>query len=171
MKSFNILQECTYYQVNLLKVSDELRNKIMEEAGLDSDCVTYMESEDNIDYYGIPSDAIDYDSQEFDEDQLESILEDLVGKFPHYLVFAGGCKWNGSSGYKFCDHIVDTVYRDYDIEIVAKEQGKNALLCSESSHDVPMGAPTYIVGLTEKEYDKLSEASFDEIEAFVQSRF
>ncbi len=169
--NINFLKECTYHSVNLLKVPNELRNKIMEEAGLDADCTTYIESLDNIEFYNIPSEAVDWDDASFDEDQLESILLDTIGKFPHYLVFAQNCKWNGASGYKFCDNILNTVYRDYDSDIIGEQQGKNAIKCKEYSHDVPTGAPTYIIGLTEEEYEKLLDSDFNDIEQFVQSKF
>ena len=170
----DLLKENTWYTVDLLKIKDDaLRDKIMEEAGIDPDNVTYQESEDNIEFYGIPAEAVDWDSQEFDEEQLTDTLYELVGKCPHYLVLAKNCRWNGASGLKFCDDVIGTVTRDYEVSIVANKQGKNAILCVESSHDVPTGAPTYIVGLTEAEYNKLSKLSenFDEIEKFVESRF
>lgn len=169
--AINLLASCTYYSVDLSKVSPELRTKLINDAGLDEDQRTYTESGDNLEYYHIPAEAVNWDSAWFDGDELSELLTENIGKFPYYLVFAKNCTWNGSSGYTFCDKIVNTCYRDYDVTLILEKTGKNAILCTESSHDVPCGAPTYIVGLNEKEYNKLQDASFDDIEKFALSKF
>ena len=49
------------------------------------------------------------------------------------------------------------------------EEGK--FKARESSHDVPMGSTTYVIGLSEKEYEELRESNFEAVEAFVKSKF
>lgn len=168
----NILYACTTYTVNLLKINEEIREEIEQSWGkLDADCTEITMTLNDIDDFEIPSDVVDYDSFDFDEEELQYILEDLIGNHPHYLVFASNCTWNGVSGYKFCTNIIDTCARNYDISLTLKEKGTNAILCTEYSHDVPTGSPTYIIGLSNKEYNKLENADFSEVENFAKSKF
>lgn len=164
----NILAACTFYDVELLKLDKQLYDKLAKEYDIDADCPLLRISETDIEFHDIPVDAVDWDSCEFDEYGLEDIMEGYVGKYPHYLVFASGCRWNGSSGYKLCDNILQTVYRDYDISLEFVDKGKRKAAFIESSHDVPTGSTTYIVGLTNREYNKLVDAEFEEVESFIE---
>lgn len=111
------------------------------------------------------------DDGEVDLDAAEMMLTNLIGKHPYYLVFAKGCRYNGASGYKFCNNIIDTFMRDYESNIIIVDNTKNAIKCRESSHDVPMGSDTYIIGLTRSEYEHYEDADFTEIEQFALSKF
>lgn len=85
-----------------------------------------------------------------------------------YLVYAYGCRWNGASGYKICDKIEETIYRDHDATLRPREctdQG-NILVCIESSQDVPTGATTVIVALNNKDRTRLEDATFDKVKVF-----
>lgn len=164
---YNLLDECSLYKVNLQNISNELRVKLSENYSLDgTESIGFIYLSD-IKKLNIPENETEF--YMFDEYMLENILINALDDFPHYLVFASRCKWNGESGYEFCDNIVDTCYRDdYDVNIaVQAEVANKALVCLESSHDRPTGSHTIIVGLTEDEYEKLSEANFNEIEQYV----
>ena len=176
----NILDSVTYYDVNLNKVDDEIKKKIEEDFGaIDTELPDSEKIEPDwlnmtahdIDRYGIDSSAVDWDSGEFIEEELEWLLESYLNSHPHYLVFASGCRWNGASGYTFCENITDTVKRNYEISLVLEEQGESSIKCIESSHDVPTGSTTIIVGLTEEEYERLEDAEFSEVEKFAMSKF
>ena len=176
----NILDSVTYYNVNLNKVDDEIKKKMEEDFGaLDTKSPDSKRIEPDwlnmtlhdIDRYGIDSNAVDWDSGEFIEEELEWLLESYLNSHPHYLVFASGCRWNGASGYTFCENITDTVKRRYEISLVLEEQGESSIKCIESSHDVPTGSTTIIVGLTEEEYERLEDADFSEVEKFAMSKF
>lgn len=108
---------------------------------------------------------------EVDLDMAEMMLTNLIGKHPYYLVFAKGCRWNGSSGYKFCNNIISTFMRDYESNIIIVDHNQNAIKCRESSHDVPMGSDTYIIGLTMPDYERYKDADFTEIEQLALSKF
>lgn len=167
----NILDSVTYYSVNLEKVDSEIKKKMDEEYGsLDGETFLSISMHD-IDKFNIDYDAVNWDSSEFMDDELEWLLESYLNNHPYYLVFASGCRWNGASGYKICSDIKDTVYRGYDVTLILEEQGKNCIKCRESSHDVPMGSTTIIIGLSNEEYEKLEDAEFDEIEQFAMSKF
>ena len=164
----NILASCTFYDINLLKLNKDLYDKLANEYNIDADCSVLQISETDIEFHNIPSEAIDYDSCEFDDYSLEDIMENYVGKYPHYLVFASGCRWNGTSGYKIVDNILATVYRNYEISLEFINKGKRKAEFIEGSHDVPTGSTTYIVGLTEDEYNQLVDAEFEEVESFLE---
>lgn len=169
----NILDSVTYYTVDLEKIDDETKKRMEEDFGsLDEENSPYLSiTMHDIDRYDIDSNAVNWDTGKFMEDELEWLLESYLNSHPHYLVFASGCRWNGVSGYTFCEDIKDTVYRNYDITLTLEEQGESCIRCRESSHDVPMGSTTIIVGLTEDEYERLEDAEFEEIENFAMSKF
>lgn len=180
MKEFDIFESVTYYNVNLNKVNEETKKKMEEDMSALDSALSNSEriepdwmsiSAYDIDRYGIDSDAVNWESGEFMEEELEWLLESYLNSHPHYLVFAAGCRWNGASGYKFCEDIKETVYRNYDVTLTLEEQGESCIKCREYSHDVPMGNITIIVGITEKEYERLEDANFEEIENFAKSKF
>jgi hypothetical protein len=82
----------------------------------------------------------------------------LIKPYDHYLVCAYHCRWDGVSGYKITDSLEDALYRDYDYHqyFIGGSRGGKTILLSESSHDVPMGHSVVVIGLTDKEYEKLS---------------
>ena len=106
--------------------------------------------------------------EEYDSVAGEEILSLFIRDAKHYLVFAYGCKWDGSNGYKISERRLNAVRRSYDAiitPIVGTPSGKT-LVCRESSHDVPMGGTTVIVALTDKEYETLNDSFFSTVEAF-----
>lgn len=165
----NILAACTLYEVDLLKLSEEMYDKLSNDFSIDADCTILTLSEEDIYKYEIPYQAVNLDSCQFDEDELAFIMEDILGNYPHYLVFASGCKWNGSNGYKIVEDITETCYRDYDISLSPIDKGRRKASFLESSHDVPTGSTTYMIGITDEEYDKLANAEFEEVESFVNT--
>ena len=170
-KDTNIIDTCTYFKVDISKATMELRDFLDKEIGLDPDTMEIVLDKNSIDAYNIPLEFINWESEDLDEDELEELLYDMIGKFPHYLVFAQHCTWNGASGYMFCEDIKKTVYRTYDASIYYEEEKPGCLKCTESSHDVPGGQPTYIIGLSEKEYNKLKNSTFEDVEKFALSKF
>lgn len=168
----NILASCLYCTVDLLKVDDKTRETISKEFNVDADNTMLSMSEEDIKEFNIDYSAIDPKSYEFDEYILEDILTTMLGKHPYYLVYAKGCKWNGASGYTFCTDIKNTVSRGYEISLETQEEiTDRAIKCIESSHDVPNGGITIIVGISNKEYKKLENADFNKIEEFVFNIF
>lgn len=164
----NILDSCTFYEVDLTKLnSEQLRNFVgdsLDEGRL----ILSLEAIKNAD---IPEEVIDWESGEFDQEELNYILTDKIGRLPHYLVVACGCRWDGASGYMFTDEITKTCERSYDISLDLVEEGRNAIKCREYSHDVPMGGTTYIIGLTEEEFELLEEKELDNLIEIAEARF
>lgn len=109
---------------------------------------------------------------EFSEDEFLDFMEQFLKEYDHYLVVAYSSNWRGQTGYKFTDNIIDTVYRKYDVtqNIIGGTNSRKSLLIKEYHHDVPMGHETIIVGLTEKEYEKLDCSSFEDIIEFADTK-
>ena len=93
-----------------------------------------------------------------DEYMYKDFISELIKPYNHYLVCAYHCRWDGASGYKIADSLEDALSRDYDYHqyFMGGSRGGKTILLSESSHDVPMGHRVVIIGLTNKEYEKLS---------------
>lgn len=163
----NLIGENTWFKVDITKMSEELREKIIKEANLDSDCIIYDESLDNIEYYGIPKEAVNWSTRDFRDDELELTLKELIGEFPHYMTFYKGSDHPTVSFYNDVLKTVDI--DDHYHEVTINKQGKNAILGVDSS--MHSSTPIYIVGLTREEYEKLVALPNDDIESDVLARF
>lgn len=98
-----------------------------------------------------------------DECMYDDLISSLIKPYDHYLVCAYGCRWDGASGYKIADSLEDALCRDYDYHQYfngGSRGGKSMMLC-EYSHDVPMGHRVMVIGLTNKEYERLSYWDID----------
>ena len=166
-ENMDIFECCTHYCFKDDLEPEDIKK--IENAGYDYEEGAYNSVDGaTADAYGL-WDLVDWSSAEFDEYECADLLESWVGQHPHYLTFASGCTWNGASGYGFSSKILDTVRRPYEITLIYKDHiDGRALICRESSHDVPMGSTTYIIGLTDEEYETLEDSNFEAVEAFVK---
>ena len=160
---------CTYCPVDVTKMPPIKRQELVTNHVIESDMETVMISSEDISRYCIMTDAVDWGNSWFDEDRLREELLDWVGEYPHYLVLALNCRWDGSDGYMLTNVLTDTVIRNYEIAISPDRKIRKGAAFLEYSHDVPQGATTYIIGLTEREYSRLSKADFDTVHSFVLS--
>ena len=135
----------------------------LEEMGYDLDdwndaIWVHDEDIDDISIYAYPKDW------EYDEYEAEEELSNYLPKAEsgHYLVLASGVRWNGANGYAIVDNVLDTIYRDYENTVYLEEVKNGMAICAEYSHDVPMGGSTYIVALTNDEYEQVMEWLDDE---------
>ena len=172
----NIIEQFTYYKIYISRVNNPQIVEYLQDAlSFGEDIVTTSGNEisyicERFNDNKWIDEAVDFSSAETDLAELEDWLTSHLGNRSHYLVFAKSCTWRGASGFKFCDNVNDTLFRNYDATFIFKKDIKNGIEILESSHDVPTGSPTYIFGLTNKEFDKLEDAEFDTIEAFVNER-
>lgn len=113
-----------------------------------------------------------YEGYGFSKDEFLDFMEQFLKEYDHYLVVAYNSNWRGQTGYRFTDNIIDTVYRKYDVtqNILGGTNSRKSLLIMEYHHDVPMGHETIIIGLTEKEYEKLDCSSFEDIIEFADTK-
>lgn len=93
-------------------------------------------------------------------------------QYSNYLCFLKNARWNGASGYKFFNDIVDALNnRGYDFEARKERNSRKWYYRVEYHHDRPTGHPAIIIGLTSAEYNKLKWACFDTIEDFADKYF
>lgn len=113
-----------------------------------------------------------YEGYGFSKYEFLDFMEQFLKEYDHYLVVAYSSNWRGQTGYRFTDNIRDTVYRNYDVtqNIIGGTNSRKSLLIMEYHHDVPMGHETIIIGLTDKEYEKLDYSSFEDIIDFADTQ-
>ena len=169
LKNINIRDYGSYVWTPYLNIKSEYRNdfEIFDAEEYASVSVPYIEIDELLD------DPLNYEwcmGSDFDEDEYMDFISELIKTANHYLVCAYHCTWNGRTGYKFVDTLSDAFYREYDCSQYYKggSRGGKSICISEYSHDVPMGHTTMIIGLTDKEYEKLSywDVDFDTVIKF-----
>ena len=104
----------------------------------------------------------------WDDVDAVDTLQCFIKEAPAYLVFLSGYRWNGSSGYVLTRDITGIIHRGYDCTICPRiaSSGGKTLVCTENSHDVPMGSTTICVALTAAEYQMLQNSDFEAVERF-----
>lgn len=157
---------CTICDVPLNRIPKSIREELDCDFDSDENCTVALNQCD-IDKYEL---WYDVSYSELDENELESLLDGIIKKAEHYLVFAYGIRWDGADGYTFCDSPVNIMHRSYECShyIRKASAGGKVLEFIESSHDVPMGALCYAIALTDGEYDRLSNADWKTVEAFAK---
>ena len=102
-----------------------------------------------------------------DEIEINDYFKQLMNykKYNHYLVVLFNSRWTGASGYKIFDNYMECFYRDYDNTMYVKGSSRSGkyLKLREYHHDKPMGHDSIIIGLTDREYEKLDNMNIDEI--------
>lgn len=157
VKNKNITDVGCYVWTPYLNLKSEYKDdfEIYDDEEYASVCIAYADINE------ILNDPFNYEwcmGSDFDEYEYRDFISQLIKPYDHYLVCAYHCRWDGASGYKIADSIEDALYRDYDYHQYYEggSRGGKTILLSESSHDVPMGHRVMVIGLTDKEYEKLS---------------
>lgn len=139
------------------------------------DLFTYRYNRE-IDCYVSECDIAFENLEQYDDDWYvdhimeKEIIDSVLKKANHYLVYADGITWNHAAGFKICDYAEECFHRSYDFNIYLDDvsSGGKVLHAVECSHDCPMGSPVYIIALTDREYNKLINAErFETIRDFV----
>lgn len=127
-------------------------------------------SEYEIDFHNL-FDYVNWNFYDYNEYDLEELAGKLIKKANNYLVIACNCTWNGATGYMIADSLTEAVSRDYDARIypVDVTRGGKVLTCSEYSHDVPTGATTYIIALTDREKKVIDNNGWDAVEKILKN--
>lgn len=163
LKQMNIQEVGVYYDVPIKDIYEDKRDEfdyedlddsvLLDKISIDSGC--YVENFDNIEY--------DYT----DEIEIEDTIMQLMNykKYNHYLVVLFNSRWTSASGYKIFDNYKECFYRDYDVNMYVKGSSRSGkyLKLREYHHDVPMGHDSIIIGLTDREYEKLDNMNIYEI--------
>ena len=164
LKRVDLQQVGVYYSVPIRDIFEEKRAEFDYE-DLENDTILldrysidsgeYVENYDNIEY--------DYT----DEIEIDDYFKQLMNykKYNHYLVVLFNSRWTGASGYKIFDDYMECFYRDYDNTMYVKGSSRSGkyLKLREYHHDKPMGHDSIIIGLTDREYEKLDNMNIDKI--------
>lgn len=161
LKKVNIQEIGVYYTIPIKNIKEDKRNEFDYEdledyITLDSETINdsdYIEDYSNIEY--------DYT----DTWEIEDFLGNLMNtkKYEHYLVLLDYATWCNSSGVKIFNDYKECFYRNYDSSMYYEDSSKKGkiLTLREYHHDKPTGHNTYIIGLTETEYNKLENKSIE----------
>lgn len=108
----------------------------------------------------------------FDEYVFSDFINGLIKPFEHYLVCAYNSNWLKQTGYKIVDSLEDAFNRSYDVSqyYSGGSSGGKSIVITEYHHDVPMGHSTMIIGLTDKEFDKLDNSDFETVIKFADEK-
>ena len=162
-KDIDLQQVGTYYSVPIKDIFEEKRKEfdfenlddyiLLNKYSIDSG--EYVENYNNINY------------EYTDELEIDYYFHQLMNykKYNHYLVVLFNSRWNGASGYKIFNNYMDCFCRDYDNTMYVKGSSKMGkyLKLREYHHDNPMGHDSIIIGLTDREYEKLDNMNIEQI--------
>ena len=157
IKDRNIQEIGCYVWTPYLNIKSEYRDdfEIWDDEEYASVSIPYADRDELLD------DPLNYEwcmGSDFDEWEYKDFISELIKSANHYLVCAYHSNWLGQTGYKIVDDISDAFYRNYECHqyYIGGSSGGKSICISEYHHDAPMGHTTMIVGLTDKEYEKLS---------------
>ena len=154
-----------YYRVPVKDLTEEWQKyceedqeyELVSQYDIDKDC---LENYDNLEY--------DYT----DDYEITEMLNGLMNpNYNHYLVVLFNSTWNNASGCAIFNDYQKCFYRSYDCHMYVSGSSKNGkyLRLCESHHDKPCGHTTLIMGLTDREYEKIDRMDIDEVIDFGKS--
>ena len=147
-------------------LTEEAKKRIMKEYGFKS------EEEAEQEYFFVGSDIEEEDIEDWDEyseewfednfyNDIAYLLEKVFKRdYPYFLCHSVRGDWMGNSSYQFYskDEVENGGFIESDYHnstyIVDYYKGK-VLELREHHHDVPLGHPVYLIGLTEDQYSEL----------------
>ena len=168
-KDIDLQEVGVYYSVPIKDIFEEKRAEfdyedlekdtiLLDRSSIDSG--EYVENYNNIIY------------EYTDEVEIDYFFHQLMNykKYNHYLVVLFNSRWNGASAYKIFNNYMDCFYRDYDNTMYVKgsSRGGKYLKLREYHHDNPMGHDSIIIGLTDREYEKIDNMNIDQIIDFAK---
>lgn len=165
LKGVDLQQVGVYYSVPIKDIYEDKRKEFDYDEELENDYVS-------LDRYSIDSGEYveNYDNCEYDytdEMEIDDYFKSLMNykKYDYYLVVLFNSRWTNASGYKIFNDYMECFYRDYDNTMYVKGSSRSGkyLKLREYHHDKPMGHDTIIIGLTDREYEKLSNMNIEEI--------
>lgn len=114
---------------------------------------------------------VEYDST--DDIIINEEIDCIFPDYNHFLLVAYNHTWDKRTGYKIVNDKIDILLRDYDVStyIVGATKNKKSILFQEFSHDCPTGYELLVIGLTDKEYEKIENYNFDKVLNFAKNNF
>lgn len=114
----------------------------------------------------------DYDGEYYDEANYDDFIDALLKDYDNYLVVGLGMNWRGGNGYKITNNKLDCFYRNYDCSqyVTGFSRGGKTLILREHHHDVPLGYGLIVIGITDREKDKLEYLDFEKIIEYAKAK-
>lgn len=160
-----IIGSCTTYNINLSKLSDEIKELIyLEYDNRDIEMATL--SVNQIRKFNIPSNAIDYNSEEKSEEDLDAMMLNLVGNYNHYLLINERLTHNGFNGHTFISNRVDILDMFQELYIQSELIPNKVILGKVDFYEDYFNQPITIIGLSDKEYNNIKEMDYFAIKEF-----
>lgn len=167
---YNLIGAAASYTISLNKLPDIIKSKLLLDNIITTDLEYVTLCQNIISKYNIPESAIIYDTFNFDEELIYDYLKAVIGEYNNYLTYQEKCTIHNIPGYKIHSELERTpIAVDASAIYVAKEYDNKAIKLIVSSHDYPTGVEVCIIGLSDKEFDKLNDASFDKIQEFINN--
>lgn len=170
-KGRTINELCNFYMLDNSTLTEDDQKKIIE-AGYDA-----WSANGSFGEVEVPEWLFDtlhqgaaYTDTYFDDEEFDYIMKNMIKLSSYgYLVINSCCDWLHRTGYPTADTIKEAFERCYDVtqEIIAATSGGKMLKIRESSHDVPIGASTYVIALNKKERALVDKGNFDFAHAYI----
>ena len=169
----NLHEVGVYYTGPIGAILEEYQEDFRLNYGLESDDFeSHVSAElSNFDFSSEYYHEVAYDYTDYDE--FESLKETIFEeRYPYYLLYSPSVNWRGASGYRFITRPEDLLSysEEFHLDYNAYSDHHEVLSFRYSSHDIPMGATHYYIGLSEETYETLVDQTFDEIEAFASNK-
>ena len=94
-----------------------------------------------------------------------------IKKANHYLSYHSNCRRNKDSTYELTDNFKDATETNYEHSLAIRNitKGKKCVSFNEQTDDAPVGVINIIVALSETEYKRIQQMSFEEVTEFAFS--
>lgn len=163
------------YGKSVIVETNNLTDKFIEEFKLENENDMFINIDDiyNSDIV-VDHNKIDYTTIHYDELEWERFIGEFLSvEYDNYLVVAYHSTWDNRTGYKIVDNIEDVFIRDYECNqyVQSWTNKKKAAIIKEFSHDVPIGHNTIVIGLTNREYDKIKNDYFEKVIGFANKYY
>lgn len=121
-------------------------------------------------YYLIDDEILESEGEFFPE-YYNEVIDEIIKDYSAYLVVSYNGNWRGSTGYKITTYKLDAFSRTYDYtqELISVSKGNKTCLLREYHHDRPTGHEVRIIGLTDRENEKLMYTDFETIIKFADN--
>lgn len=103
----------------------------------------------------------------YDSEYEKYLLESCLKPAPYYLLYGECLTWDKRDGGDVVGDLSEALYRGYEVtDTIVRYDGRTLELC-ESSHDVPMGAPFYVIGISERTKRAIDNGGYDALKRCV----
>ena len=162
----DIFDTCIFYNIDLTKLPKNLYKKLKADFNINTDLFTL--SIKDIEEYKIPDIAIIIGSKKFDKNKVKTVIINIIGKYPFYLIYSKSRLSNAS------EYMITTDFENFCVEYTLIpfkyiSHEKRKVIFENYNFDNYVDCDTYIMGINEEELKYLKDNMFDPniIEEFI----